>query len=523
MHEQFEFSGFHVTTDPDFMDEQNQLTPHLKREINNLFPQISSGNKTVIRKLKKLIERYPENPQLKNYLSVAYNAAGRINMMRKINEWICKDHPDYLFGVINEANLAISDNKLEKVPELIGEKLDLKALYPEREVFHLSEVTSFFKLLVSYYTTKGDIQKAEEKLRILTEIAPEHYDTKEAERLFLMQSMESGFERLKEMEKSKIKVKVKGTYHDIQTREKPVFIHPETEWLYQYGVNIEKEKLERLLALPRATLIQDLQTVLKDIIRRYQYFRELDGAGELSEHGAFFGCHAVFLLGELEASEALDDIMETLKQDNDFLFFWYFDLLTEDFWDPILKTGSRQIKKLKEFILTPHIDTYARQEVANALSQIALHYPERRKEILDCLESIMDVIIEANPASGLVDSVFNGFLVSDVLSLRATDLMGKIEQLYQKGYVAEGVVGSLDKIKGEILKEPGFNPKKELSGIFERYEKLQKIANKIKSFKKENEVVPSIGKPVTSSPKVGRNDPCPCGSGKKYKKCCWNK
>ena len=23
-----------------------------------------------------------------------------------------------------------------------------------------------------------------------------------------------------------------------------------------------------------------------------------------------------------------------------------------------------------------------------------------------------------------------------------------------------------------------------------------------------------------SVPKVGRNDPCPCGSGKKYKKCC---
>ena len=23
--------------------------------------------------------------------------------------------------------------------------------------------------------------------------------------------------------------------------------------------------------------------------------------------------------------------------------------------------------------------------------------------------------------------------------------------------------------------------------------------------------------------KIGRNDPCPCGSGKKYKKCCLNK
>jgi uncharacterized protein YecA (UPF0149 family) len=25
---------------------------------------------------------------------------------------------------------------------------------------------------------------------------------------------------------------------------------------------------------------------------------------------------------------------------------------------------------------------------------------------------------------------------------------------------------------------------------------------------------------LTTRMKVGRNDPCPCGSGKKYKKCC---
>ncbi|MGM0564821.1 MAG: YchJ family protein [Pseudomonadota bacterium] len=31
---------------------------------------------------------------------------------------------------------------------------------------------------------------------------------------------------------------------------------------------------------------------------------------------------------------------------------------------------------------------------------------------------------------------------------------------------------------------------------------------------------PQISQVVNSSPKVGRNDPCPCGSGKKYKKCC---
>ena len=26
--------------------------------------------------------------------------------------------------------------------------------------------------------------------------------------------------------------------------------------------------------------------------------------------------------------------------------------------------------------------------------------------------------------------------------------------------------------------------------------------------------------PRSNTPKIGRNDPCPCGSGKKYKRCC---
>jgi preprotein translocase subunit SecA len=29
-----------------------------------------------------------------------------------------------------------------------------------------------------------------------------------------------------------------------------------------------------------------------------------------------------------------------------------------------------------------------------------------------------------------------------------------------------------------------------------------------------------IAQYVRATPKIGRNDPCPCGSGKKHKKCC---
>ncbi|MDE6145929.1 MAG: SEC-C domain-containing protein, partial [Muribaculaceae bacterium] len=30
---------------------------------------------------------------------------------------------------------------------------------------------------------------------------------------------------------------------------------------------------------------------------------------------------------------------------------------------------------------------------------------------------------------------------------------------------------------------------------------------------------PAAPQPVKAAPRIGRNDPCPCGSGKKYKAC----
>jgi SEC-C motif-containing protein len=36
----------------------------------------------------------------------------------------------------------------------------------------------------------------------------------------------------------------------------------------------------------------------------------------------------------------------------------------------------------------------------------------------------------------------------------------------------------------------------------------------------ENGRTPSVKQVVRDAPKIGRNEPCPCGSGKKHKKCC---
>ncbi len=49
----------------------------------------------------------------------------------------------------------------------------------------------------------------------------------------------------------------------------------------------------------------------------------------------------------------------------------------------------------------------------------------------------------------------------------------------------------------------------------EKKEKIQK-----KRFRKTPDALQTA---VKAAPKAGRNEPCPCGSGKKYKKCCFNK
>ena len=525
MHEEFEIFGYRITTDPGFQDKRDHITPSLKWELEKIYPQIQKGNKTVIRKLPSLIERHPQNPQLKNYLSSAYASSGNHKKAIEVNEWILSEHPNYLFGLLNKAYQLIDDDKPELVPEMLGNTMKISNLYPDRDVFHLAEVTGFLKLAITYFTAIGHIDQAEIRLQILEDIAPEHPDTESARKHLFYKRLEAGAKRFEDEEKTKIKVRAQGNYRSVQTNEPPVFNHPEIEWLYQYDSNIEKEKLEKILSLPRETLIKDLQTVLTDIIQRYTYFRKLEEAGRLGEEAIFFGCHAVYLLGELEAEEALDFILETFKQDSDFLQFWYFDLLTEDFWEILLKTGKNQLGKLQDFVLRPNIDTYARTEIINSVSQLAHHYPEQRTEVIDWLGTIMGGVIAANPDSGIIDSDFNGFLIWEAVELRGVELLDKIEQLYELGYVSEGIAGSFEDIKQDIDRKPRYDYKREFANIFESYDELNSFAS---SGSNEETVFPNYSNPVypkqaSSAPQAGRNDPCPCGSGKKYKKCCLNK
>ena len=54
--------------------------------------------------------------------------------------------------------------------------------------------------------------------------------------------------------------------------------------------------------------------------------------------------------------------------------------------------------------------------------------------------------------------------------------------------------------------------------IFTR-EQFEQMDEGQKRFVKEMQLPPTADQ--MKKGKVGRNHPCPCGSGKKFKKCCW--
>ncbi|UCG16509.1 MAG: SEC-C domain-containing protein [Phycisphaerales bacterium] len=55
-----------------------------------------------------------------------------------------------------------------------------------------------------------------------------------------------------------------------------------------------------------------------------------------------------------------------------------------------------------------------------------------------------------------------------------------------------------------------------------RREEEEQHAKKLPT-EEEPELPPPVDPIQSDTEKVGRNDPCPCGSGKKYKKCCGRK
>ena len=527
--------NYRITQDAVALDYKNVDIDEVARKSEYYYYRVQKGKKSDIKVLLEEIKKYPTIPQYKNYLSVLYSVRGEFKKAEEINERIIREHPDYLYGLLNKANSCIDKEQYDKIPALLGEAFDLKALYPNREVFHVAEVVNYHITVATYFAGIDDFEQAKAHSDYLKTIDPEIPIIAHIDELYGMKQFQDYVENFIEHKDKQIKVVSKSP--DLKTIPKPsAFTHPEIEWLYSFGFNIDEDKLHTILALPRESLIKDLESVLLDSIHRFEYYHNFYKETDDTSERLFFAIHAVFLLGELEATESLQTIFWVLSQSEKYNDIFFGDLLTEELWDPFYKMAHNKLDECKAFIFKPGITTESRCVVFHVLAQIALNQAHRRDEVIEWYNDVIQFFVQSKPEDNVIDNTASALMVNYLINIKGLELLPEIKKLYESEYIDDFDCGTFDEVSTEMLDGTPLAPPFKLYSITERYRDLGTTWESYPDEDADNyddnkateleKLATEWGKVVAAEeqkPKVGRNDPCPCGSGKKYKKCCLNK
>jgi len=192
--------------------------------------------------------------------------------------------------------------------------------------------------------------------------------------------------------------------------------------------------------------------------------------------------------------------------------------------DVIAKAGEEIIPPLLAYFFDPTVfgasaeveeensdgRLYSRVTALDAICKIGQVFPESRGRCVRELASIL-----ARHASQ--DSTLNGFIVGDLIDLKAVEAIDVITEAFESENVDLGVAGDLEDVrialglqKKRATPKPRYNPlrlddEEEFDG--DEFDDDEFYGEPLEPIRRE-------------APKVGRNEPCPCGSGKKHKKCC---
>jgi hypothetical protein len=232
------------------------------------------------------------------------------------------------------------------------------------------------------------------------------------------------------------------------------------------------------------------------------------------------------MLGEWQDQRAYRPLVQMLRQPTPVLDHLLGDAITETSFRVIAGTFDGNLQPLFEAIEDPNADEFARSSLMSSLVLIAQLQATHRVAIEDFFrtfrsrwpEAPSDVLtgwMDAIADLGLDDmtedvrAVFNeglipedycdfGHFLEDLQATRDADGVPENSR-YQKSLITDAIE--------ELSKWHCY------SDAFFAEQKKRKVSNDLR-------VAPWTEFVKHPAPPVGRNDPCPCGSGRKYKKCC---
>lgn len=234
-----------------------------------------------------------------------------------------------------------------------------------------------------------------------------------------------------------------------------------------------------------------------------------------------------YLLGEWRDARAYRPLTALLRQDPDYLELLLGDAITEGSARVIAGVFDGDLEPIFEVIADPTADEFVRAQMVDALVIIARSHPETRPAVEAYLARFFTSEFDKT-------EVLWGAWAFAVADLGLAHLEPQVRQAYEADWISPDEA-DFDFFQSELRlavrggQSPWFHRSRNNRMIESAIDELSRwhcfSEAFLKARAKERVAGPSLARMLDDTferdmPKVGRNDPCPCGSGRKYKKCC---
>jgi hypothetical protein len=207
--------------------------------------------------------------------------------------------------------------------------------------------------------------------------------------------------------------------------------------------------------------------------------------------------HAWRALGQLQAEASVAPLLAFLKTaEGD-------EAVGQDFPMVFGMIGPAAIPHIAGFLSDRSNPRFPVSTAIDGLKEIAERHPECRAECVGILARTLEWHAET-------DRVINGFAVSALIDLAAVEVIDTMREAFRRKSVDISIAGDEEDVEIAL----GLRDRRSTPAPFYQILPTGWLAQSDEdSIQRDTHAVPRHSK-------VGRNDPCPCGSGRKYKKCC---
>ena len=220
--------------------------------------------------------------------------------------------------------------------------------------------------------------------------------------------------------------------------------------------------------------------------------------------------YATELLGKIRDEKAIDLLIDLLYEE--------WEVLQSAAIDALIRIGTPCIKPLSEHLFNPEVDESGKEYKLLAICEVLenIRNEESFQVLLKAAKEIEDENIRATAGASLAE-------FEDVRAIEPLREIWNTCSPEARAEIIEGLIELCEMYKVDIPELPELKKEQEriersMSEFLNNIEtELTNINNAI------DNLIEKLEKDMESKKKIGRNDPCPCGSGLKYKKCCGKK